>query len=182
MGTDIYLTADMIKIMLVLLALVIFLSLLMIYKYAIADDFHRTRVIMTTFLGFIVTTLTISFWEYTVQSIMFVIPAFLLGCYVGYSVAVKAAKRKLAQHGVQHYVQTVMHISKTELKAFNWWSIVNVYSIMGGLVLMNMVGLSLFIIPGYEPIAIATTVVGAFLIGTMVPYIVHLWSVKHEDL
>ena len=180
MNTDAYLTGNTITIILVLAALVVFLSLLMVFKYAIADNFTRMRFIMTSFLVFIVTTLSISFWHYALYSLWFTLPAFGLGLALGYGFGVKAAERRLATNGVRHYIEHFHRISKTDLKALNWWSLVNFYSIMGGLVIMNMVGLSVFLFPGFETIALATTVIGAFLIGTLVPYIVHLWSVDHE--
>lgn len=174
--------SETVVIILVLCALVIFLSFITILKYAVKDNFYRTRLIMTSFLAFIVATLTISFFEYALMSLYFTVPAFLLGAYLGHAIGVTAERQKIAAKGVAHYVEHFHHISKRDLKSFTWWSIVNFYSIMGGLILINMVGLSTFIFPKYPMVAIATTILGAFLIGTLVPYIVHLWSVKHERL
>lgn len=173
---------DTLTIIIAIGVLVIFLSLLTVLKYAIEDNFIRTRFIMTMFLMFIVVTLTVAFRQYAVDSLYFTIPAFLFGALMGYNVGVKEAKRKLATKGVVHYIEHFAHIHGSDLKELNWWSIVNFYSIMGGLVLINLVGLSTVIFAGREWVAIATASVGAFLIGTIVPYILHLWSVEGEAL
>jgi hypothetical protein len=174
--------SETVTIILVLLVLVMFLSFITILKYAIADNFIRTRLIMTSFLAFIVMTLTISFWRYALDSLYFTVPAMFVGVYLGHTIGVTTERQKIAAKGVAHYVEHFHHISKEDLKSFTWWSIVNFYSIMGGLVLINLVGLSTFIFPQHQAIAIATTVVGALLIGTLIPYIIHLWSVDHERL
>lgn len=158
--------------------LVLFLSYITGLKYVIENHFVRTRLIMTSFLVFVVITLTASFWRYTLDSLPFTVPALAVGAFIGYVIGVRAERAKLDAVGIQYYLEHFAHIHVSDLKALSWWSIINFYSVMGGLVLINLVGLSTVIFAGRESLAIATCAVGAFLVGTLVPYIVHLWSVK----
>ncbi len=133
---------------------------------------------MTTFFCFIVLTLTISFWQYTVQSLPFTIPAWCLGIAVGYWFGVRTEQQKLKMHGIEHYLEHFAHVHMTDITKLNWWSVINFYTIMGGLLLINLVGLSTVIFHNVEYSAIRTTGVGAFLLGTTLPYMIHLWSIK----
>jgi hypothetical protein len=178
---DIYINTNTITIILVLAAMVVFLSFLTVVKYAITDNFTRTRAIMTAFLIFIVVTITTSFWRYTLISLWFTIPAFFVGILLGYKLGVSAAEQKIATKGVKHYMKNFAQISTADLKSMTWWSIVNFYSIMGALILINLMVLSTIIFPGLESIALITATVGALLIGTLIPYIIHLWSVTSKE-
>ncbi len=53
---------------------------------------------------------------------------------------------------------------------------------VGGLLLINLVVLSTVIFHGAQLWAIMTSVFGAFLLGTIVPYLFHLWTIsaKHH--
>lgn len=159
----------------VLAAFFIFITAL---KYAVSNDFMRTRFIMTAFFCFIVVTLTLSFWRYTLHSLPFTIPAFGLGLVAGYVVGVREAQRKLMSRGVHWYREHFAHVHLADVRDFTWWSVINFYSVMGALVLINLVGASNVLFKGREPLAIATCVVGAFLLGTIAPYLIHLWRVK----
>jgi hypothetical protein len=53
---------------------------------------------------------------------------------------------------------------------------------MCALIMMNLIGLSRIIFEGHEGLAIGVVAFGAFLIGTIIPYIIHLWSVRYETV
>jgi hypothetical protein len=168
------------SITIVIALLAAFLSLLTVYKYAITNDFVRTRAIMTSFFCFIVLTLTISFWQYTTLTLPYTVPAAILGVILGYFLGVKTEQQKLRVQGLQHYMEHFSHVHVRDITSLNWWAVVNFYSVMGGLILINLVGLSSVIFRGSEEWAIFSSVLGAFLLGTIVPYLMHLWSVKVE--
>lgn len=172
---------EMLSMTVVIVGLTLFLIYITALKYVIQSPFVRTRLIMTSFFVFIVTTLTISFWEYALVSLKFTIPATLVGALVGYVVGVREAERKMMVQGLEHYIEHFAHVHVTDLQKLHWWSLVNFYSVMGGLLLINLVGLSTVIFKGRESWAIATCVVGAFLLGSIAPYLVHLWMIKHKQ-
>lgn len=158
--------------------LTVFLVFLSALSYAIQDAFIRMRLIMTLFFCFIVVTLTLSFWQYALLSLRFTIPAALFGVLVGYFVGVKEAEEKLMVQGLSHYMEHFAHIHVADIQHFQWWSLINFYSIAGALLLINLVGLSTVIFRGAQSWAMVTCVFGAFLLGTIVPYLVHLWSIN----
>ncbi len=166
------------SVIVVLAVLTLFLSYTLVLKYAVQNRFVRTRLVMTSFFCFIVVTLTVSFWQYTLATLPFTIPATLGGIVVGYVVGVREAERKLAMQGLNYYMEHFAHVHLDDVAEFNWWSLINFYSVMGGLLLINLVGLSNVIFGGAEKWAILTSVVGAFLLGTIVPYLIHLWSIS----
>lgn len=165
----------------VIIGLTVFLMYITALKYVIQSPFARTRLIMTSFFVFIVVTLTISFWQYALVSLKFTIPAALIGALVGHVVGVREAERKLMAQGIEHYLEHFAHVHITDLQKLHWWSLINFYSVMSGLLLINLVGLSTVIFKGRESWAIATCVVGAFLLGSILPYLVHLWSIRHKQ-
>lgn len=158
--------------------LTVFLTFITALKYAIPNVFVRTRLIMSSFFIFIVITLSISFWRYTLPSLPFTIPAWVIGAIIGWSIGVKTEKQKINTKGVEYYMDHFAHVHLGDIRSLTWWSVINFYSIMGGLILINLVGLSTVIFHGRESLAIFTAVVGAFLLGTITPYIIHLWSIK----
>lgn len=159
----------------VLTAFLIFITAL---KYAVANTFLRSRLIMTAFFLFIVTTLTISFWEYALVSVPYSVPALLVGIVVGRVVAVREAERKLMAQGAEHYLEHFAHIHIDDLKKLRWWSIINFYTVIGALGLINLIGLSTVIFNGNEEMILLTCAVGAFGLGTLAPYLWHLWSIS----
>ncbi len=163
-------------ITLILAGLTVFLVFSAALKYTELSNFARMRLIMTAFFFFIVATLTAAFWHYTLASLPYTIPAALIGALVGYVVGVREAERRLMAHGFEHYLEHFAHIHSTDLQQLKWWSLINFYSVMGALVLINLVGLSTVIFAGHESWALATCAVGAFLLGTIVPYLMHLWT------
>jgi hypothetical protein len=142
------------------------------------DNFARTRLVMTSFFAFIVFTLTISFWRFALDTLPYTVPATLVGMLVGYLLGVRTEQQKLAMQGLQYYMGHFAHIHFHDIKSLTWWSFINFYSVMGGLLLINLVGLSNVIFRGVEMWAIATSIFGAFLIGSIVPYLTHLWSIR----
>lgn len=155
-----------------------FLVALTVIKYAVHSAFSRTRAIMTLFFLFIVATLTLAFWPFAVATLPFSIPAFALGCVIGYLFGVRAAEEKLSMQGIEHYMEHFAHIHVRELSRLTWWSVVNFYSIMGALVLINLIGFSTVFNRGEELWADITSATGAFLLGTIAPYLIHLWTIK----
>jgi hypothetical protein len=166
------------SITLVIALLTLFLCFVAGLKYVLLSNFMRTRLIMTSFFLFIVATLTISFWEYRIASLPYTIPAALIGLLLGYLLGVRTAQQKLRTSGMEHYMEHFAHVHAHDVAALNWWSIINFYTVMGGLLLINLVGLSTVIFGGDAQSAIRTSMVGAFLLGTIVPYLAHLWSIK----
>lgn len=155
-----------------------FLSFITAAKYAIEDDFVRTRLIMTAFFFFIVATITVSFWRYTFDTLPYTTPAWLAGAALGYLLGVRTEQAKLRMQGLQYYMEHFAHIHVRDLQGLNWWTVINFYSVMGALVMINLIGLSTVLFPQVESLAIATSVVGAFLLGTIAPYLLHLWSIR----
>ncbi len=158
--------------------LTVFLVFISALRYAVPDNFTRMRLIMTLFFCFIVVTLTLSFWKYALVSLQYTIPAALLGVLVGYFVGVKEAEEKLMVQGAERYMEHFAHVHFSDIQTLQWWSLINFYSIAGALLLINFVGLSTVIFRGAESWAIATCVLGAFLLGSVVPYLIHLWSIS----
>ena len=158
--------------------LTIFLVFITALKYSAASEFVRTRLMMTAFFCFIVSTLTISFWNYTLVTLPFTVPSCLLGMAAGYILGVRAAKQRLSAEGMVHYMQHFAHVHPTHIKNLTWWSLINFYSVMGALLLINLVGFSTVIFREAQNLAVATSTVGAFLLGTIIPYLFHLWSIK----
>ena len=165
-----------------IIATIAVLTLFLVYvtalKYAVADNFVRTRAIMTGFFFFIIATLTIAFSEFFFDTLPFTIPAGAAGVMVGYLIGVRAAQTKLAMEGAAHYVRHFAHIHVRDITQGNWWAVINFYSVISALVLINFVGLTTVLLHNLKPMALFTSAIGAFLIGTIVPYLVHLWSIK----
>ncbi len=157
-------------------ALAAFLILLTALKYAMSDTFMRMRFIMTAFFVFIVFTLTVSFWPYAVVSLPFSASALIVGIVVGYFAAARQAQEKLLAQGVAYYMEHFAHVHLADVKTLQWWSVANIYSVAAALILINLVGLSNVIFVGREGWALVTCATGAFLVGTVAPYLVHLWS------
>lgn len=166
-------------VLIAIAALTIFLGFASVLVYAVANAFARTRLTMTALFLFVVVTLTVSFWQYALQSLMFTIPAFFSGVLIGYFVGVRAAKEKRMMLGAEAYVKHFAHVHIGDLKRLRWWSVINYYSVVGALLLINLVGLSNVLFEGRKSWAMFACAFGAFLIGTLVPYLVHLWNISH---
>lgn len=147
-------------------------------KYGAQNKFARTRLLMTAFFLFIAASLTVSFWQYTFATLPFTIPAFFIGAFAGQFLGVRAARAKLRMQGAEHYMEHFAHVHVRDIASFSWWSIINFYSVMGGLALINLIGISVVLTRGSEVWAIGTSVFGAFLMGTIVPYLLHLWHLR----
>lgn len=158
--------------------LAVFLAFSIGLKYAMRDDFSRTRLSMSIFFLFIVATLSISFWKYALDTLPYAIPAAAAGVGIGHGIGVRAAERRLDREGVVRYRKYFARITPADAQALSWWTVINFYSVMGSLVLINLVGFTTVILYDARPWAIATSAVGAFLIGTVIPYLVHLWGSK----
>lgn len=145
-------------------------------KYASIGRTTRTKLVMTSFFFFIVCTLTISFWEYALDSLPYSIPAALLGAAVGYFSGVRAAEERLKKEGVTYYMEHFAHVHFGEGR-LSWWALINFYTIMGALALINLVGLSNVIFGHARGWALFTSAIGAFFIGTIAPYLIHIWTI-----
>jgi hypothetical protein len=160
----------------------LFLISVPVLKYVIRDNFIRTRFLMSALFAFIVLTLSVSFWPSARMTLPFAIPALLLGIALGYVIGVRTERQKLTMHGVEHYMEHFAHIDIQDVKSLTWWSVVNYYSIMSALVLINLVGFTNVILAGSPSFVIITSVVGAALIGSILPYLVHLWTLSPNAL
>ncbi len=158
--------------------LTIFLGFISAVRFAVEDPFTRTRLSMTAFFLFIVATLTISYWEFFFLTLPFTIPAGAFGVLVGYLIGVRTDRTKLAMQGAATYAKHFAHIHIKDIEKGNWWAVINFYSIMGALALINFVGLTTVIFHNLQPLTLATSAFGAFLIGSIVPYLIHLWSIR----
>lgn len=167
-------------ITLAIAALAAFFIYLTAVKYAVTDDFDRARLIMTSFFIFIVFTLSLAFWPYRYASLPYAAPALLVGIGLGYFVAVRAAKERLMTEGMAHYLEHATHVHLKDLAALKWWSVINFYSIMGALLIINLIGLSMVWFKDNQALAITTCVLGAFGVGTLAPYLYHLWSIRRS--
>jgi len=158
--------------------LTVFLATLTALKYAVRSNFVRTRAIMTLFFCFIVATLTLSFWPYALATLPYSIPSFVVGAALGHLIGVRAAQKKLSVQGAEHYMEHFAHIHFHEVRKLMWWSVINFYSVMSALILINFVGFSTVLQQGSLLWAEITSSVGAFLLGTIAPYLVHLWTLS----
>jgi hypothetical protein len=149
-----------------------------VFKYTCKTKFMEIRMTMSALFFFIVATLSISFWPFASMTLPFTIPAFFVGILLGYAIGVRTERQKITMHGIEHYMEHFAHISREDVKRFSWWSVVNYYTIMCGLVLINLVGFTNVILKGSPVFIIGTSVVGALFIGSILPYLVHLWSIK----
>jgi hypothetical protein len=166
------------SIILTLAVLTAFFIFIVFAKFAVEDDFKRTRLVMTAFFFFIVATLTICFREYFVATLPYTVPAGLIGVVIGFFVGVPAAESRLKKEGLARYRQDFSELEASGVRGFKWWSIINFYTVLTTLALINLVGLTTVLLHNLEPMALATSAFGAFLIGTIFPYLYHLWSIK----
>ncbi|HEV8666849.1 MAG TPA: hypothetical protein VN665_03320 [Candidatus Paceibacterota bacterium] len=167
-----------ISITLVIALLTVFLCLTVGITYTQMSNFMRTRLIMTAFFFFIIATLTISFWQYRIESLPYTVPAAVIGMLLGYLLGVRTEQEKLAVQGIEQYMEHFSHVHIYDFTRLKWWSVINFYTVGGGLLLINLVGLSTVIFGGDAQSAIRTSMVGAFLLGTVAPYLIHLWSIR----
>jgi hypothetical protein len=165
------------SVVLVIALLAIFLSFLVVLKYTVSNRFTSTRFAMTSFFLFVVATLSLSFWPYALATLPYTAPAFVLGLVAGYLVGVRGANERLYREGHAHYREHFAHIHIKGQRDITWWTFVNYYTVMGALVLINLVGISSVLVQS-ESLAIATSAVGAALLGSIAPYLVHLWSIS----
>jgi hypothetical protein len=166
------------SIILTIAVLTVFFMSIVVAKFAIEDNFTRTRLVMTAFFCFIVATLTISFWEFFFATLPFTIPAGAVGVLAGFLIGVPAAKDRLKREGVRHYRAHFAHIETNGIKGFQWWTLINFYTVLTTLALINLVGFTTVLLHNLKPMALVTSAFGAFLIGSIFPYLWHLWSIK----
>lgn len=169
------------SIILTIAVLTVFLVLLIVLKYAVEDNFNRTRLSMTAFFLFIVATLTICFKEYFFATLPFTLPSGFLGVLVGYFVALPAAEARLKKEGLSRYRNDFAEVEVKGIRGFQWWSLLNFYTILTALALINLVGLTTVLLHNLMPMALATSAFGAFLIGSIIPYLYHLWTIKSRS-
>lgn len=168
-------------ITLVIAILAAFLISIAAAKYAIRDNFVRTRFIMSALFVFIVSTLSISFLPFAALTFPYALPGFLVGIILGQAIGVRTEQQKIVEHGIEHYMERFAHISHEDVRRLTWWSIVNFYSIMCGLVLINLIGFTNIILHGqHTSFIIGTSIVGALFVGSIFPYLVHLWAIPRH--
>ncbi len=169
------------SIILTIAVLTAFFIFIVAVKFGVEDRFTRTRLIMTAFFFFIVATLTISFWEFFFATLPFTIPAGIAGVVAGFLIGVPAAEERLKKEGVARYMQDFNHIEVKGVRGFQWWSVINFYTVVTTLALINLVGFTSVLLHNLKPMALLTSAFGAFLIGSILPYLLHLWSVKKNS-
>jgi hypothetical protein len=147
-------------------------------RYVTQNAFSRTRFLMSVLFIYIVATLTTTYWRLALETIPFVVPAFLVGLLIGSVVGVRAERQKLFMHGMERYMERFAHIGKEDLQNFTWWSFINFYSISCVLILINLIGFTTVIMESSNAIGIAVSVLGAALVGSIVPYLFHLWTLQ----
>lgn len=162
----------------VIALLALFLIAITVFKYLIQDAFTRTRFMMTGLFLFIVLTLTIAFWPFALMTLPYTIPAFGVGILIGYLVGVQTERQKILVQGIEHYIEHFAHIEDEDFKNMTWWTVINFYSVTAALVLINLVGFTNVITHSSPVFVIVTTTVGAALIGSIVPYLAHLWTLR----
>jgi hypothetical protein len=168
------------SITIVIALLALFLISISVAKYAMRNKFARTRFTMSALFLFIVLTLSISFWPWAPLTLPYTIPFFILGMLLGYFIGVRTERQKLTTHGIEHYMERFAHIEHSDVRNLTWWSIINFYSITAALVLINLVGFTNVILAGSPLFIIITSVVGAALIGSILPYLAHLWTIPFK--
>lgn len=164
----------LITIAIALLAL--FLITITIAKYVMSNKFTRTRFIMSELFIFIVLILSISFWPSVGITLPFTIPALIVGMLLGYFIGVRTEQQKLMMQGLERYMEHFAHIEHSDVEKLTWWTFINFYSVMCALVLINLIGFTNIILSGSPLFIIITSSVGAALIGSILPYLAHLWT------
>lgn len=167
-----------ITLMLALLAA--FLVSITIAKYAFVHRFTRIRFVMSALFIYIVATLTVSFWNVALATLPYTIPVFFIGMYLGHRIGVGAEEQKISMMGIDSYMQRFAHITHHDIRRLNWWSFINFYSIMCGLVIINLVGLTTILLDSSSRSVIFTSIIGAAFIGSIVPYLTHLWLLPYK--
>lgn len=165
------------SIVLTIVILTVFLMFVTGLKYASLPRFLHTRLMMTAFFLFIVATITVSFWEYALMTLPYSAPAFVAGIIAGAVLGVRAAQERLEKEGAA-YLEHFANIHPHELRKLTWWTLVNFYTVMSALLLINFIGLSTVIFHEARNWVLLTSAVGAFLLGTIVPYLIHVWTIK----
>lgn len=171
------------SITVIIALLAAFLIAITSFKYFIKNKFLRTRMMMTGLFLFIIITLTIAFSGSVESTLPYTVPALGAGMLLGYLIGVRTERQKIMTHGLEHYMEHFAHIHSSDIRHMTWWSIVNFYSVMCGLILINLVGFTTVILRGSPFFTILTSTVGALLIGSIVPYLAHLWTIpmlKHH--
>src|SRR6185503_15333549 len=79
------------SIILTIAVLTAFFIFIVAVKFAVEDDFKRTRLTMTAFFFFIIATLTICFSQFFVATLPYTVPAGLLGVVAGFFIGVPAS-------------------------------------------------------------------------------------------
>jgi len=158
--------------------LAVFLIALTVAKYAFHHSFARTRFIMSALFVYLVLSLSVAFWSYGPITLPFAIPGLIVGVLLGYVIGVRTERQKLMMHGIEHYLEHFAHITEDDVKSFTWWSFVNYYSITCALLLINLIGFTNVIAKSSPSFVIATCAFGALLIGSIVPYLAHLWTIR----
>jgi len=166
------------SIILTIAVLTAFFIFIVAVKFAIEDDFRRTRLTMTAFFFFIIATLTICFSQFFAATLPYTVPAGLLGVVAGFFIGVPAAEGRMKKEGLARYRHDFAALEAAGVRGFKWWSILNFYTVLAALALINLVGLTTVLLHNLEPMALATSAFGAFLIGTIFPYLYHLWTIR----
>lgn len=154
-----------------------YLLSLLYAKHTVRSSFMLTRVTVSAFVVTMFTVLFIVYWQYVVDYAVSASFALLAGTLVGHFLAVEVERHKISERGLAHYVEHYLHVHVKTLDNLEWWSVVNVHTIIVTLLLVNIIGLNelIFDSPEWTRFII---VASNFLIGTTIPYLIHLWTIK----
>src|SRR4051794_29309578 len=133
-------TGSTARIIIDLALLAAFLISIVVAKYAILDNFTRTRFTMSALFLYIVISLTNTYWYFAFITLPYTIPAFFVGAILGHIVGVRTEQQKLTMQGVEQYMERFAIISADDVKGFTWWTFVNFYSVTAALILINLIG------------------------------------------
>src|SRR3569623_318091 len=147
-------------------------------KFAVEDDISRTRLTMSAFFLFIVVTLTLCFKDFFFATLPYSIPAGIVGVILGVFIGLPAAQERLKKEGLSRYRQDFASLEARGVRGVHWWTFLNFYTVITALVLINLVGLTTVLLHNLKPMALVTSAFGAFLIGSILPYLWHLWTLK----
>jgi hypothetical protein len=154
-----------------------YLFFLLLMKHRTRSSFALTRITLTSFVVFAFLTLFVVYWRFVIDEAVWASIALLAGTFVGRFLAVEASQKRIAEEGLGNYFEHYLHIHIKSLHKVEWYSLVNVHTIIVALVLINMLGLNelIFESPEWTRFSI---VFANFLVGTCIPYMIHLWTLK----
>lgn len=150
---------------------------LLLMRHAVRNHFLITRFTITAFIVYMFATLIVVYWTPMMDNAVQGSVAFLAGLVLGRFMAVTVERRKIAEEGLSNYLEHYLHIHIKSLENLEWWSIVNVHTVIVTLIFIDLLGLNRTVYDS-APATLFIVVLALFLVGTVIPYAVHLWTIK----